>query len=73
MLKPHIIGKHVLAGLTYVKPDGVVIRREQKHGIIQSLDDDEGIRAVNPKSGEVLFLPPDPSCLESAAPGELLA
>ena len=65
-----IIGKHVLAGLTYVTPDGDIIRREQKHGIIQSVDDDEGIRAVNPDSGEVLLLPPDPNCLEPASPGE---
>ncbi len=64
-----IIGKHVLAGMTYLDNDGAVIEREQKHGVVVGADD-EGVYVRVPESGEEFWLPPDLESFEEAERGE---
>lgn len=64
-----MIGKHVLIGLTYLDNNDEVIRKEQKHGLIVSADD-EGVNVRLSKSREEIWLPPHREAYEEAAEGE---
>src|ERR1700685_4094802 len=61
------IGKHVLAGLTYVDAAGDVVSKLQVHGVITRITE-EGI-FFDQANGEEFSLPPDLDSLEIAAPG----
>jgi hypothetical protein len=61
------IGKHLLAGLTYVDADGQIVRQSQLHGNITRITA-EGIFFEQPDGGE-LSLPPDLDSLQPARPG----
>lgn len=61
------IGKHLLAGITFLDHEENVIRQIQVHGIITRIDD-RGIVFVQP-NGDEYSLPPDLESLKVAAPG----
>lgn len=61
------IGKHLLAGITYLDHGENVIQQVQVHGTITRIDE-RGIFFVQP-DGEEFSLPPDLSSLRPAPPG----
>lgn len=63
----HYIGKHLLAGLTYVDNNNEVVDQIQVHGIITRITD-EGI-FFDQANGEEFSLPPDVESLKPAGPG----
>lgn len=64
-----VLGKRVLIGLTYVRPDGTVDRHEQLVGVIVRAD--EQMVAMQVDGREDLFtLPPDLRGFFPADPGE---
>jgi hypothetical protein len=64
-----LLGKIVLAGLTYVDAAGNVTEQKQLHGKIVAIIKSE-IKLEHPKTGEAFSLPPDFSSFKKAAPGE---
>lgn len=69
MANEEYIGKHLLAGLTYVDHTDTVTHQVQLHGTITRITD-EGI-FVEQANGEGEFsLPPDVESLKPAKPGE---
>jgi hypothetical protein len=67
-----LVGQYVLIGMTYLDPDGNVMRKSQLHGTIveASQSDGIGIELGGQRSGEMFRLPPDLRAFERAAPGE---
>jgi hypothetical protein len=61
------VGKHLLAGLTYVDADGQVVGKLQVHGVISRITE-EGIFFLQ-TNGEEFSLPPDLDSLSAAGPG----
>jgi hypothetical protein len=69
-----LIGKTVLIGLTFADADGNVQAREQRHGVIENADPEEGVgvRLVapgQPWDGEIYRLPPHRKAFTPAEPG----
>ena len=66
------VGKYVVVGLTYEKPDGSAERQEQVHGKISAADAHKGFCVIleGVKKGQVYRLPPDLRPFKDAAPGE---
>jgi hypothetical protein len=66
------IGAVVVVGLTYVDAGGELIRQEQLHGLIVSLDPENGIELdlSGQRMGERYWLPPELGAFEVARPGE---
>ena len=62
-----IIGKTMLAGVSYRTSDGDLSDRQQIFGTITSADS-EGI-VVTQENGDEFILPPDLSAVEAARPG----
>jgi len=63
-----VVGKHLLVGLTYVRYGGEVIEQKQLHGIVERINEQEGILIRLPD--DTLFkLPPDLRGIERATPG----
>lgn len=67
-----LLGKVVLAGLTYRNRRGEVESVEQVFGVVESVDPEEGIilRLGGERGGETFCLPPVTNKFEKAAPGE---
>lgn len=67
-----LLGKVVLAGLTYRNRQNEVEAVEQVFGIVESVDPGEGIalRLQGERAGERFVLPPVTSKFERAGPGE---
>jgi len=65
----HLIGKHVLVGLTFLSADGEIEEQDQFHGTVVTCDDT--IVAIEPwGGGELITLPPDLRPFQPAPPGE---
>ena len=64
-----LIGKYVLAGLTYRNNADAVESYTQKHGEVISADEKHGVVIRNRNTGEEFTLPPDTSRFEKARPG----
>jgi hypothetical protein len=64
------LGKHVVIGLTYVSQDGELLGQLQVHGDVVEVDEGHGIAVELSDAGKVFWLPPDPSALKDAPPGE---
>jgi hypothetical protein len=64
------LGKHVVIGLTYESRDGDLLGQVQVHGHVVEVDEGRGIAVELSDSREVFWLPPDPSALHDAPPGE---
>ena len=66
------VGKNVVVGLTYEKPDGSPLRHEQVHGRISVVDRRKGFCVVleGVRKGQVYWLPPDLRPFQEAAPGD---
>jgi hypothetical protein len=62
------IGKHLLAGLTYVDAAGEIVRRLQVHGVITRIT--EAAIFFEQISGEEFSLPADLESLKPAPPGD---
>lgn len=60
------IGKHLLAGITFLDHDENITQQIQVHGTITRIDD-KGIFVQS--NGEEFSLPPDPDSLKPAQPG----
>ncbi len=69
MPQPKFVGKTILIGLTYYEADGTFIEQKQLFGTIRSFDKTNGID-VELDDGSRYQLPPDPSALQPAEPGE---
>lgn len=70
-LAARLPGRYVIVRLTYLDAAGQAERLVQKHGVILSADQREGI-AVELRGadhGEIHWLPPQTSVLERARPG----
>jgi hypothetical protein len=67
-----LVGTYVLMGITYVSNTGAHIERVQKHGIVEYVDPQKGVRVAlkGPYSGQYLWLPPDLRSIQVANPGE---
>jgi hypothetical protein len=67
-----LVGKVVLLGLTHLDSEGMIVRREQLHGTIESVDERRGfaVALAGERAGERYWLPPDLRPFEEAAPGE---
>ncbi len=63
-----LAGKHVLAGLTFVKPDGAVVQRLQVHGTIIRVDAEVVTVKLIP-SGDEFAMPAHGAAYQRAAPG----
>jgi hypothetical protein len=64
-----LIGKHLLAGVTYCDAAGQVTTLEQFHGIVIRASTNEGIVLFDKIASKERKLPPDLSAIEHAAPG----
>lgn len=64
-----LIGKTVLIGKTYQKPDGTVVKRTQQHGTIKEVHITDGIAIQLHNSDEVVWLPPDIRGWQPTLPG----
>ncbi|MNH48609.1 hypothetical protein D3C73_01590 [compost metagenome] len=66
------IGAVVVVGLTYVDAGGELLRQEQLHGLIISVDPTNGIELdlSGKRMGERYWLPPELGAFEAARPGE---
>jgi len=64
------IGKHVLIGMTYLDNDESVIEQQQFHGIIDRINEQEGIVVRLQSSNEEYRMPPDLNALHVAPKGE---
>jgi len=62
-----LVGKVVLAGLTYFDSAGRLLRQRQVHGKIESISP-RGI-FISIEGGETFVLPPDVHALRKAPPG----
>ncbi len=63
-----LVGKHVLAGLTFVKPDGAVVQRLQVHGTITRVNA-EAVTVKLIPSGDEFTMPVQGAAYQRAAPG----
>ena len=63
------VGKHLLVGLTYTDATGNVVKHVQTHGKITRIDS-SGIFFEQANGAGEYSLPPDPSALILANPGE---
>ena len=69
MKQEDYLDKTVLLGVNYANRDGGVVERRQYIGVIEAVDETEGI-AIRLRNGEVFELPPAFGALEPAEPGE---
>ena len=67
-----LVGKVMLAGLTYLEGDGELIEQQQFFGTVVSADSRRGIllSLKGQRAGEQFKLPPDTRAIETAAAGE---
>jgi hypothetical protein len=65
-----LLGRHVLVGLTFERPNGEVIDQVQLHGTVARVEAHHGIGIERGGTGELFWLPPDPASFEEAAVGE---
>lgn len=64
----NLIGKVMLAGITYCDSDGNVKERKQFWGTVTEADKSKIL--IEQKNGEILSLPPDLEAVEPAPEGE---
>ncbi len=60
----------MIAGYKHKKPDGKIVKFEQRHGVIIRVNEKEGIVIQPPKGKDIFTLPPDLRGLEKAKSGE---
>ncbi|WP_313344458.1 hypothetical protein [Stenotrophomonas sp.] len=65
-----MLGKTVLAGITYLDADGNALEHRQFVGEVLRINDDEGVVLASAVDGEELFLPPTLDHYTPAAPGD---
>lgn len=65
-----MIGKTVLAGITYLDADGNALEHRQMAGEVLRINDEEGVVLASAVDGEELFLPPTLHRYAAAAPGD---
>jgi hypothetical protein len=65
-----LLGKRLLVGLTHRSSEDKVVSLEQFHGTIERISLTEGLVLRLHGTGQERSLPPDPSQLEPAEPGE---
>jgi hypothetical protein len=65
-----MLGKTVLAGITYLDADGNALEHRQFAGEVLRINDDEGVVLASAVDGEELFLPPTLDHYTAAAPGD---
>ncbi|WP_282247800.1 hypothetical protein [Stenotrophomonas sp. PS02300] len=65
-----MIGKTVLAGMTYLDAQGNALEHRQMAGHVLRINDDEGVVLASAVDGEELFLPPTLDHYTPAAPGD---
>jgi hypothetical protein len=72
LLKPDVVnkilGKRLLVGLTYLRKSGDLIEQKQMHGIVERINQEEGI-VIRLPDGAQFRLPPDLRGIEEATPG----
>lgn len=69
MKQEDYLNKTVLLGVNYANRNGDVVERRQYVGVIEAVDETEGI-AIRLRNGELLELPPTFGALEPAEPGD---
>lgn len=62
-----VLGKCILVGFTYIKPDGTIREQTQKHGRISQCDENDFV-FVDEDTQEELSLPPNLDWLDKADP-----
>lgn len=65
-----MLGKIVLAGITYLDADGNALEQKQCAGEILRINEDEGVVVASLIDGEELFLPPHLDHYKVAGPGD---
>lgn len=65
-----MIGKTVLAGITYLDVDGNALEHRQMAGDVLRINAEEGVLLASAVDGEELFLPPTLDHYAAAAPGD---
>lgn len=68
-----LIGKYVLAGITWMAADGqTVTDQSQYHGRVVAVSEKDGVRIAceGQRAGEFMTLPPDLRAFQLADPGE---
>lgn len=63
-----LVGRHLLVGLTYVRPSGELIEQKQLHGIVERVSQHEGI-VMRLSDGSEYRLPPDLRGIREAPAG----
>ena len=58
-LAKKLIGKHILIGYTYLKPDSTVDRQMQHHGVVIKADKLDGVHVLEHGTAKTIVLPPD--------------
>jgi hypothetical protein len=64
-----LMGKHILVAYTYLKQNGSVDYRKQRHGVITDVDRHNGMKILEAATGETFTLPPDLRSTKPAAEG----
>ena len=64
-----LLGSHLLAGLTYLRPDGGIASRLEFHGTVESVRED-AVAVRRADTGKIFTLPPAAEAYEPAPPGE---
>ena len=54
-----LVGKRVIIGYTYLRPDGSVDYQEQKHGVVVQANKQHGIGVLEHGTANTIWLPPD--------------
>ena len=54
-----LVGKSIIAGYKHKKPDGKIVKFEQRHGVIIRVSEKEGIVIKPPKGKDTFTLPPN--------------
>lgn len=63
------LGKSVIIGKTYQKPDGTVKERKQWYGTIVQVHQTDGFAIKLKDSEEIMWLPPQAQAMQKAPPG----
>ncbi|MGV3510546.1 MAG: hypothetical protein ACO1OX_00945 [Novosphingobium sp.] len=64
-----LIGQTLLVGITYVDPDGELLRRQQIFGTVTDVEEGYGVTILQRHNGEPFVIAPILSAIEYAVPG----
>jgi hypothetical protein len=64
-----LLGQTLLVGITFVDPEGKLVRRQQVFGTVTAVEEGSGVTIVQKHNGEPFVIAPILSAIEYAVPG----